>query len=66
MFDLLAAAGRIPPDLAERLKKMIGFRNIALHDYQALLLPIATAVITRHLDDFLDYSATIASDGSRP
>lgn len=59
VFALLAAAGRISPGLAERLKKMVGFRNIAVHDYQAQLLPIVTAIITRHLDDFLEYSATM-------
>jgi uncharacterized protein YutE (UPF0331/DUF86 family) len=66
VFDLLAAAGRISPALAERLKKMVGFRNIAVHDYQALLLPIVTAVITRHLDDFLEYSAAVMDPGGGP
>jgi uncharacterized protein YutE (UPF0331/DUF86 family) len=61
IFDLLATAGRISPDLAERLKKMVGFRNLAVHDYQALLLPVVTAIITQHLDDFLEYSEALAS-----
>jgi uncharacterized protein YutE (UPF0331/DUF86 family) len=37
----------------------LGFRNIAVHDYQALQLPIMVAIITRHLDDFLAFSAFI-------
>jgi uncharacterized protein YutE (UPF0331/DUF86 family) len=37
-------------------QKMVGFRNIAVHDYQALLLPIVVAVITRHLVDFTELS----------
>ncbi|MGJ0510404.1 MAG: DUF86 domain-containing protein [Methylocystis sp.] len=57
----LAAAGRISPDLAGRLKKMVGFRNIAVHDDQALLLPVVTAIITRHLDDFTEFTGTLAS-----
>lgn len=59
VFALLAAAGRIEPDLAARLEKMVGFRNIAVHDYQALLLPIVVAVITKHLDDFTAFSAAL-------
>lgn len=59
VFALLAAAGRIEPDLAKRLEKMVGFRNIAVHDDQALLLPIVVAVITKHLDDFLAFSAAL-------
>ena len=59
VFALLAAAGWIEAPLADRLQKMVGFRNIAVHDYQALLIPIVTEVITRHLDDFLAYSRTL-------
>ena len=42
--------------LAVSLQKMVGFRNIAVHDYQTLLIPIVTEVIRHHLDDFLRYS----------
>jgi uncharacterized protein YutE (UPF0331/DUF86 family) len=35
-FDLLEGQGVIPNDLAARLRKMIGFRNIAVHQYQQL------------------------------
>ena len=42
-----------------RLQKMVGFRNIAVHDYQALQLPIVEAVITKHLSDFTAYSQTL-------
>ena len=54
VFDLLAQAGRIDEALAASLKKMVGFRNIAVHDYQTLLLPITVSVITEHLDEFLN------------
>lgn len=59
VFDLLAQGGWIAPELAIRLKRMVGFRNIAVHDYQTLQLPITVAVITRHLDDFLAYNAAL-------
>jgi uncharacterized protein YutE (UPF0331/DUF86 family) len=59
VFDLLAQAGRIDAALAEALKKMVGFRNIAVHDYQTLLLPITVSVITEHLDEFLQLTAAL-------
>lgn len=56
VFVLLAQAGRIGWPLAEGLKRMVGFRNIAVHDYQSLQLPITVAIIEKHLDEFLQYS----------
>ena len=35
---------------------MVGYRNIAVHEYQTLQLPITVAVITRHLVEFEDYA----------
>ena len=49
VFEILAQAKWIDQTLAESLKRMVGFRNIAVHDYQKLLLPITVKVITEHL-----------------
>jgi len=59
VFGLLAQAGWIDAALADSLKRMVGFRNIAVHDYQSLQLPITINVITLHLDEFLRFSAAI-------
>ncbi len=59
VFALLARGGLIPQPLAEAMQRMVGFRNIAVHDYQALQLPIVVAIIDKHLDEFLDYSARL-------
>lgn len=56
VFSLLAQAGLIEHSLADDLKRMVGFRNIAVHDYQAMQLPITVRIITLHLDEFLRYS----------
>lgn len=56
VFALLAQGGWVAPALADGLKRMVGFRNIAVHDYQALQLPITVAIIQNHLDEFLRYS----------
>jgi uncharacterized protein YutE (UPF0331/DUF86 family) len=55
VFALLARAGVIDNGLADALQRMVGYRNIAVHDYQPLQLPITIAVIERHLDDFLAF-----------
>ncbi|MBF0294774.1 MAG: DUF86 domain-containing protein [Magnetococcales bacterium] len=59
VFDLLAISGWITTEMATRLKPMVGFRNIAVHDDQSLQLPITVAIITRHLDEMLDYTKII-------
>lgn len=59
VFALLAHAGWIEAPLAEGLKRMVGFRNIAVHGYQALQLPITVSIIQNHLDDFLRYSQAL-------
>lgn len=55
-FDLLEKAGVIDPGLSDRLKKMVGFRNVAIHEYQKLNLDIVTSIVTERLDDFLDFA----------
>ena len=59
VFTLLAQAEWIDAALAESLKRMVGFRNIAVHDYQSLQIPIILNIITQHLDEFLLYSAAV-------
>jgi uncharacterized protein YutE (UPF0331/DUF86 family) len=59
VFTLLAKNGLIEQELAEALKHMVGFRNIAVHDYQSLQLPITVKIITEHLDDFLRFAQTV-------
>lgn len=59
VFELLWNGGWIDQALAESLKKMVGFRNIAVHDYQSLQLPIAVSIITDHLQDFLRYTEVV-------
>jgi len=59
VFTLLAKSNWIANELADVLKRMIGFRNIAVHDYQALQLPITINIIQHHLDDFLQYGEVL-------
>jgi len=54
-FTLLAQNNVLPTALAENLKKMVGLRNIAVHDYQELNLDIVIHVINHHLSYFEDF-----------
>ncbi|HUB89769.1 MAG TPA: DUF86 domain-containing protein [Dyella sp.] len=64
VFALLTQAGWIDVTLADSLKRMVGFRNIAVHDYQTLQLPITVSIITAHLDEFLQYSRALLQHDS--
>ena len=52
LFTILEEEGILPEDLAERLRSMVGFRNIAVHNYTALNIEIIEAVVNNHLEDF--------------
>lgn len=56
VFALLAQAGWINEALAESMKRMVGFRNVAVHEYQTLQLPITLNIITGHLGEFAEFS----------
>ena len=59
IFTLLAQAGWIDLPLAEDMKRMVGFRNIAVHEDQTLQLPIVISIIDQHLDQFLSFTRSI-------
>jgi uncharacterized protein YutE (UPF0331/DUF86 family) len=59
VFALLARGDWISAELAEALKRMVGFRNIAVHDYESLQLPITIRIIETHLDEFLDFTRAV-------
>nr|WP_301286058.1 DUF86 domain-containing protein [Lysinibacillus endophyticus] len=60
-FKLLLDANIIESRLAFSLMNMVGFRNIAVHDYQSIELDILQAIIEKHLVDFTEYTRTILS-----
>jgi len=54
-FEVLHSNNIINDTLNKNMKAMIGFRNIAVHDYKALNMKIIQAIIDKHLKDFNDY-----------
>ena len=55
-FSLLSDADLLGDDSAEKLMKMVGFRNIAVHDYKKMNLDIVGSIVHNDLDIFLDFS----------
>ncbi|MFI8494121.1 DUF86 domain-containing protein [Peribacillus butanolivorans] len=60
-FDMLQTHSIIDENIAKRLKAMVGFRNIAVHDYQTLNVDILEKIVDNHLGDFTDYTKQILS-----
>ena len=58
-FDLLIRNRLLPEQLGKKLKSMVGFRNIAVHNYQQLNLEIVKTIIEQHLDDFSELAESI-------
>lgn len=58
-FALLERQGVIPNDLTAKLRKMIGFRNIAVHQYQQLNIDILIEIIRSGLDDLIAFTDAI-------
>ncbi|OPJ61886.1 type VII toxin-antitoxin system HepT family RNase toxin [Clostridium chromiireducens] len=54
-FEVLNSNNIIDDKLNGRMKSMVGFRNIAVHDYKALNMKVVQAIIENHLKDFSDY-----------
>ena len=59
VFSLLADDKLIDKELSIKLQKMIGFRNIAVHDYQKLDLDIVVAVIGKNLVDLQTFKSIV-------
>jgi uncharacterized protein YutE (UPF0331/DUF86 family) len=62
-FRFLQEAAILPPDLSQRLMRMVGFRNVAIHDYRRLDLDIVKSIVTSRLDDFLALTSTLLARG---
>lgn len=58
-FALLEKAGLLPAELASRLQRMVGFHNVAIHEYARLNLDIVHTIITTQLEDFRRFSSAI-------
>lgn len=62
-FELLAQEGLLDTELAQRLKKSVGFRNLAVDNYEAIDWAIVHAIATRHLVDFEAFAKAVMEHG---
>ncbi|MEY9869307.1 uncharacterized protein YutE (UPF0331/DUF86 family) [Peribacillus sp. B2I2] len=58
-FDMLQEHSVIDEDTAKRLKAMVGFRNIAVNDYQTINLDILKQIVVNHLSDFTVFTKQV-------
>lgn len=59
VFQILFSNKIIENELNKKLQAMVGFRNIAVHDYSNLNLEILHAIIKNELDEMLEFSKII-------
>ncbi len=54
-FDLMQTHALLDEPVATAMKRMVGFRNVAIHEYDKLNLDIVKSIITTKLDDILKF-----------
>ena len=54
-FEILCKSGYISDKTKQSMQSMVGFRNIAVHDYQNLNIDIVISVVQNNLTDFNKY-----------
>lgn len=62
-FRALSKHNVIPPELAENLAHAVGFRNIAVHQYQSIDWNIVFSIVTKNLEDFRKFAGYISNVG---
>jgi uncharacterized protein YutE (UPF0331/DUF86 family) len=58
-FVLPENAKVITKALSQKMQSMVGFRNIAIHDYQNLDIEILKAILSKHLKDLEQFYTAI-------
>ncbi len=58
-FLLLAGAGLIGWEMARNLGRMVGFRNVLVHDYRDLDVAVMKDIIENRLNLFVEFTAAV-------
>lgn len=56
-FDVLYVHKIIDKKLKDRMKKSVGFRNLAVHEYDKINWKIVYRILTEHISDFQKYAS---------
>ena len=65
-FELLERAGLVTAAMADRMKAMVGMRNVIVHQYQDLDPDIVATVVREHLSDLSDFARTVVALDDEP
>ena len=58
-FQILAQENIITHDLSQSMQAMVGFRNIAVHEYQNIEVAILQGILKNHLSDLENFYQSI-------
>lgn len=58
-FVLLEKSKILTPELSVSLQKMVGFRNIAVHDYTAISVSVLESILKKDLKDIEEFYTAI-------
>ncbi|MEM9053571.1 MAG: DUF86 domain-containing protein [Bacteroidota bacterium] len=58
-IDALIVHSAISKELGALLKKMVGFRNLAIHEYQKIDMAVLTTIIEERLIDFEEFNRSV-------
>ncbi len=64
-FILLRKAGIIDDELEKKLKGMVGFRNMIIHQYQDIDIKIVVEVVEKDVDDLIEFAGILVSTLSK-
>lgn len=58
-FRFLFEANIIDENLLKKMQSMVGFRNIAVHDYQSIDVDILKSILTKNLKDIEEFYTAV-------
>lgn len=58
-FRLLQDAGMVNKEIARKMEAMVGFRNIAIHDYETIDKQVLKSILSGNLKDLEDFYAML-------
>jgi uncharacterized protein YutE (UPF0331/DUF86 family) len=58
-FDLLRQKNVLTDELTKRLRKMVGFRNIAVHEYDTINIDILKSILQHNLKDIEEFYMSV-------
>lgn len=54
-FDALLTMNVIKESIAIKMKKSVGFRNVAVHNYDEIDMDLTYNIASKHLEDFIEF-----------